>query len=41
MKNSAAVPSGAAEKRRDLTKLIPLIFALVGVPIYIALFIVV
>src|SRR5438128_9197723 len=27
MKNSAAVPSGAAEKRRDLTKLMPIIFA--------------
>src|SRR2546426_6393754 len=27
MKNSAAVPSGAAEKRRDLTKLMLIIFA--------------
>jgi hypothetical protein len=27
MKNSTAVPSGAAEKRRDLTKLMLIIFA--------------
>ncbi len=41
MKNSAAVPSGAAEKRRlkDLTKLMPIIFAryLASLTVYVAL----
>src|SRR6266850_213112 len=38
MKNSAAVPSGAAEKRRDLTKLMPIIFAryLASLTVYVA-----
>src|SRR5947208_3164338 len=38
MKNSAAVPSGAAEKRRDLTKLMLIIFAryLASLTVYVA-----
>src|SRR5437667_4595949 len=38
MKNSAAVPSGAAEKSRDLTKLMPIIFAryLASLTVYVA-----
>src|SRR5206468_9226741 len=38
MKNRAAVPSGAAEKRRDLTKLMPIIFAryLASLTVYVA-----
>src|SRR5437667_8899235 len=38
MKNSAAVPSGAAEKRRDLTKLMLIIFAryIASLTVYVA-----